>query len=70
MIGAFAINSMIAGCEELNKRVIFEPIPKGKEYLTPVMEAIKYKQCIELDVDSTETEEIEEIAIDRKGMKG
>ncbi len=69
MLGAFAINSMIADCEELNKRIIFEPIPKGKEYLTPVMEAIKYKQSIVFDFYNTETDLIEVISLDPYCLK-
>lgn len=64
LLNTFAVNNLINESHHLKRRIVFEQIPSGQNYLTPVIEAmrdgmsieIKYKSFWRQDEYTTEVE--------------
>ena len=48
LLNTFAVNNLINESHHLKRRILFEEIPSGRQYLTPVMEAMRDGLEIEL----------------------
>lgn len=48
LLNIFAVNNLINESHKLKKRILFEQIPSGQQYLTPIIEAMRDGLVIEL----------------------
>ena len=48
LLTSFSINNMMAESRKLNKRILFETIPCGNEYLTTIVQAMKENVCLKI----------------------
>lgn len=48
LLNTFAVNNLINESHHLKRRILFEEIPSGKRYLTPIIEAMRDSLEIEL----------------------
>ena len=48
LLNTFAVNNLINESHHLKRRIMFEEIPSGREYLTPVIEAMR--DSLELEI--------------------
>jgi len=48
LLNTFAINNLINESHKLKQRILFEEIPSGREYLTPIIEAMRDNFSIEI----------------------
>ena len=62
LLNTFAVNNLINESHHLKRRILFEEIPSGRKYLTPVIEAMRdgleielYYQCYWYEEPSTYT---------------
>jgi hypothetical protein len=52
LLNTFSINSLVGGNGQLRKRIIFEDIPSGKNFLTDIIEAMRDNRKIEMNYQS------------------
>ena len=52
LLNTFAINNLINESHKLKQRILFEEIPSGREYLTPIIEAMRDNLSIEIKYQS------------------
>ncbi|MEI8271195.1 MAG: WYL domain-containing protein [Paludibacter sp.] len=52
LINTFAVNNLINESHKLKNRIIFENIPSGQQYLTPIIEAMRDEQKLEINYQS------------------
>lgn len=52
LLNTFAINNIVAECKDLKHRILFEPIPSGQHYLTPIVEAMRDGKVLNLSYQS------------------
>jgi len=48
LLNTFAINNLINESHKLKQRILFEEIPSGREYLTPIIEAMRDNISVEI----------------------
>ncbi len=52
LLNTFAVNNLINESHHLKRRILFEEIPSGREYLTPIIEAMRDNLMIEITYQS------------------
>ena len=52
LLNTFAVNSLINESHKLKSRILFEQIPSGQRYLTPVIEAMRDELTVEMTYQS------------------
>lgn len=52
LLNTFAVNNLINESHKLKERILFEKIPSGQKYLTPIIEAMRDTLAIELTYQS------------------
>lgn len=52
LLNTFAVNNLINESHHLKRRILFEDIPSGRQYLTPIIEAMRDNQTIEITYQS------------------
>ena len=52
LLNTFAINNLINESHKLKQRILFEEIPSGREYLTPIIEAMRDNYSVEITYQS------------------
>lgn len=52
LLNTFAVNNLINESHHLKKRILFEHIPSGKEFLTPIIEAMRDGHSLEMQYKS------------------
>jgi hypothetical protein len=52
LLNTFAVNNLINESRKLKTRILFEEIPSGRQYLTPIIEAMRDNFTIELTYQS------------------
>ena len=48
MLNLISINSLLKDCKELNRQILFEPVPAGEQFLAPIIEALRDKRAIQM----------------------
>lgn len=48
MLNLISINSLLKDCKELNRQILFEPVPAGEQFLAPIIEALRDKHAIQM----------------------
>lgn len=48
MLNLMSINSLLKDCKELNRQILFEPVPAGEQFLAPIIEALRDKHAIQM----------------------
>ena len=48
MSNLISINSLLKDCKELNRQILFEPVPAGEQFLAPIIEALRDKHAIQM----------------------
>jgi hypothetical protein len=48
MLNLISINSLLKDCKELNRQILFEPVPAGEQFLAPIIEALRDKHAIQI----------------------
>ena len=48
MLNLISINSLLKDCKELNRQILFEPVPAGEQFLAPIIEALLDKHAIQM----------------------
>lgn len=57
LLNTFAVNNLINESHKLKSRILFEEIPSGREYLTPIIEAMRDNLTLEISYKSYWREE-------------
>ncbi|MDL2309597.1 WYL domain-containing protein [Parabacteroides sp. OttesenSCG-928-B22] len=52
LLNTFAVNNLINESHKLKNRILFEHIPSGREYLTPLIEAMRDNLLVEISYQS------------------
>lgn len=52
MLNLISINSLLKDCKELNRQILFEPVPAGEQFLAPIIEALRDKHAIQMTYQS------------------
>lgn len=52
LLNTFAVNNLINESHHLKRRILFEEIPSGQRFLTPLIEAMRDSLVVELDYQS------------------
>ena len=52
MLNLISINNLLKDSEDLSDQILFEPIPSGERFLTPIIEALRDKSAIEMTYQS------------------
>ena len=52
LLNSFTLSNMIMAGHNMNGRILFENIPRGTEYLQPIIEAMQQNKVLELDYQS------------------
>ena len=52
LLNTFAVNNLINESHKLKRRILFEEIPSGQQYLTPIIETMRDNLCIEITYQS------------------
>ena len=52
LLNAFAINNLINESHKLKQRIVFEEMPSGRKYLTPIIEAMRDNASIKITYQS------------------
>ena len=47
-LNLMSVNNLLKDSEELSDRILFEPVPSGEKFLTPIIEAMRDKTAIEM----------------------
>ena len=48
LINTFAVNNLINESHTLKRRILFEEIPSGQRFLTPIIEAMRDERTVEI----------------------
>ena len=48
LLNLMSINSLLKDCKELNRQILFEPVPAGEQFLAPIIEALRDKHAIQM----------------------
>lgn len=48
MLNLMSMNSLLKDCKELNRQILFEPVPAGEQFLAPIIEALRDKHAIQI----------------------
>lgn len=48
LLNLMSINSLLKDCKELNRQILFEPVPAGEQFLAPIIEALRDKRAIQM----------------------
>ena len=48
MLNLISINRLLKDCKELNRQILFEPVPAGEQFLAPIIEALRDKHAIQM----------------------
>lgn len=48
MLNLMSINNLLKDSEELSDRILFEPVPAGEKFLTPIIEAMRDKCVLQM----------------------
>lgn len=48
MLNLISINSLLKDCKELNRQILFEPVPAGEQFLAPIIEALRDNHAIQM----------------------
>lgn len=51
-LNLMSVNNLLKDSEELSDRILFEPVPSGEKFLTPIIEAMRDKTAIEMTYQS------------------
>ena len=43
-----SVNSLLKDSKELSSQILFEPVPAGEQFLSPIIEALRDKTTIEM----------------------
>lgn len=57
LLNTFAVNNLLHESHHLKRRILFEDIPSGRQYLTPVIEAMRDNRIIEITYQGYRKEE-------------
>ena len=57
LLNTFAVNNLINESHKIKERILFEKIPSGQKYLTPIIEAMRDALAIELTYQSFSRDE-------------
>lgn len=57
LLNTFAVNNLINESHHLKHRIVFEEIPSGQKYLTPLIEAMRENRSVEITYGSFWTKE-------------
>lgn len=52
LLNTFAVNNLINESHHLKRRIMFEQIPSGQKYLTPIIEAMRDGRALEMTYKS------------------
>lgn len=52
LLNLMSIDSLLKDSKELSDRILFEPVPSGEKFLTPIIEAMRDKTAIEMTYQS------------------
>lgn len=52
LLNTFAINNVLSECTDLKRRILFESIPAGQQYLMPIIEAMRDGKVLKLTYQS------------------
>lgn len=52
LLNTFAVNNLINESHKLKQRILFEEIPSGRQYLTPIIEAMRDNAVIKMNYQS------------------
>ena len=52
LLNTFAVNNLINESHKLKQRIVFEEIPSGRKYLTPIIEAMRDNLSVEITYQS------------------
>lgn len=52
LLNTFAVNNLINESHKLKNRILFEHIPSGQQFLTPIIEAMLDNMTIEITYQS------------------
>ena len=52
LLNTFAVNNLINESHHLKRRIMFEEIPSGQRFLTPMIEAMRDNLCVEITYQS------------------
>lgn len=48
LLNLMSVNSLLKDSKELSSRILFEPVPAGEQFLSPIIEALRDKTTIEM----------------------
>ena len=48
MLNLMSMNTLLKDCKELNRQILFEPVPAGEQFLAPIIEALRDKHAIQM----------------------
>lgn len=51
-LNLMSVNNLLKDSEELSDRILFEPVPSGEKFLTPIIEAMRDKTAIDMTYQS------------------
>lgn len=51
-LNLMSVNNLLKDSEELSDQILFEPVPSGEKFLTPIIEAMRDKTAIEMTYQS------------------
>lgn len=57
LVNTFAVNNLIQGSQQLKKRILFEEIPSGQRFLTPIIEAMRDEWVVKMSYRGFDREE-------------
>ena len=58
LLNTFAVNNLINESHHLKRRILFENIPSGRQYLTPIIEAMRDGMAVSLSYKSFKRDEV------------
>ena len=48
LLNLMSVNSLLKDSKELSNQILFEPVPAGEQFLSPIIEALRDKKAIEM----------------------
>lgn len=52
LLNTFAVNNILSECKDLRHRILFEPVPAGQQFLTPIVEAMRDGEVLNISYQS------------------
>lgn len=52
LLNTFAVNNLLSECKDLKHRILFESVPVGQHYLTPIIEAMRDGTVLDISYQS------------------